>query len=152
MKTIENYFEIYELVDETVFNKYGNRAWRFFDPRLLDVMLWIRESIGQPITVNNWKNGGRFSQRGLRTNISSLVQNKSLKNRLYLSAHLRGSAFDFDVNGMSAVEVRTWIVENEQSCPHKIRLENLMSGKPINWVHVDVDDEPKNPKVYLFNV
>jgi len=149
---LEKYFSIEEFVDETVFNKYGTRAWRFFDPRLLETILMIRVALDKSITINNWKWNGRFSQRGLRTNISSLVQNKSLKNRLYLSAHLRGAAIDFDVKGMTSVEVRTWLVENEDMLPYKIRLENLMNGKPIGWIHLDCDDEEKNPKVYLFNV
>ena len=74
------------------------------------------------------------------------------KNKLYLSAHLFGKGVDFDVQGMTAVEVRKWMVENAHLFPVKIRLENLLKGKPISWVHMDTFYEQKNPKVYLFNV
>lgn len=149
IERLEQYFTIEEFVDAAVSAKYGRRAWRFFDPRLLEVMLWIRETLGKPITINNWKRGGVFDERGLRTNVSPLVRNKS---GLYLSAHLRGAAVDFDVKGMTSVEVRDWLEENAKAIPHKIRLEDKMRGKPISWVHLDVDNEPQNPKVYRFDV
>lgn len=146
---IKKHFSIEEFVDKTVADKYGDRAWRFFDPRLLETILWIRETLDKPITANNWKWGGNFDERGLRTNISPLV---AKKKGLYLSAHLRGAALDFDVNGMTATEVRDWLEENAKDVPHKIRLEDNMKGKQISWVHLDVDDEPRNPKVYRFDV
>lgn len=146
---IKKYFHISELVERVVFDRYGERAWRFFDPRLLENMLFIREKLGKAITVNNWKSGGSMSQRGLRTNVSPLVRKKT---GLYLSAHLRGGALDFGVSGMTAIEVREWIKEHENEMPHPCRLERNLNGKPISWVHLDVDYEPKNPRVYLFDV
>jgi hypothetical protein len=149
MERIKNYFCIEELVDKTVFDKYGQGAWRFIDETILETLLIIREGIHKPMTINNWKWGGKFSQRGLRHNMSSLVKNKT---RLYLSAHIFGKAFDFDVQGMSAVDVRKWIVENADLFPCKIRLERNMNGKPIKWVHVDTMSDESKPKVYQFDV
>ena len=149
MKTIKEYFCIEELVDKAVFDKYGNSAWKFLDETILETLLVIREGLGKPISVNNWKYGGKFSQRGLRHNMSSLVKNKK---RIYLSAHIFGKAFDFGVTGMSAVDVRKWIVENEDLFPFKIRLERNMNGKPISWVHVDTMSDESKPKVYQFDV
>lgn len=149
---LKKFFSIDEWVDELTCQVYGEKSWRFFDKRLLATMLFVREQIGQPITINNWSRGGQFSQRGLRTNLSPLVINKSRKQRLYLSAHTRGSAVDFDVKGYSAMEVRNWLVDHQKELPYKIRLESKLKGKEISWVHLDVDDESSNPKVYLFNV
>jgi len=149
MKTIKDYFCIEELVDKTVYDKYGERSWRFLDTTILESLLIVREGLGKSITVNNWKWGGKFSQRGLRHNMSSLVKNKT---RLYLSAHIFGKAFDFDVKGVSSVDVRKWIVENADLFPCKIRLERNMNGKPISWIHLDTIAEDKNPKVYQFDV
>jgi len=149
MKTIKDYFCIEELVDKTVFDKYGESAWKFLDETILESLLIIREGIGFPMTINNWKWGGNFSQRGLRHNMSSLVKNKT---RLYLSAHIFGKAVDFDVQGMTAVQVREWIVKNEDKFPYKIRLERNMKGKPISWVHLDTMSDPTKPDVYLFDV
>jgi len=149
MKTIKDYFCIEELVDKTVFNKYGQSAWKFLDKEALQCLLIVREGLGKPMSVNNWKYGGKFSQRGLRHNMSNLVKNKT---RLYLSAHIFGKGFDFDVAGMTAVEVRKWIVDNADLFPCKIRLERNMKGEPISWVHLDTMSEETKPKVYLFDV
>ena len=132
MHKVQNYFKIQELVDKKVYQIYGERAWKFFDISLLDTLLVLRENLNLPITINNWLWKGKFTQRGLRHNKSSIVRNK---DGIYLSAHLFGKAIDFDVKGMSAVDVREWILNNENKFKHKIRLENKLNGKPINWVH-----------------
>ena len=140
------YFAIHEVVGSRTAERYGNRALRFFDFRLLETMVKIREALDVPIAVNNWDSNGRFSQRGLRTNIQPLVKGKTDRNKLYISAHILGKALDFDVKGMTAQEVRDWLVANSHILPYKIRLED-----GVNWVHLDVVWEDKNPKVYLFN-
>ena len=71
---------------------------------------------------------------------------------MYLSAHMFGKAVDFDVKGMTSVEVRGWIVANEDKLPCKVRLEKNMKGKPISWVHLDIMSDPSKPKVYQFDV
>ena len=132
MKKITDYFSIKELVDEDVYNKYRESAWRFICPMLQETLLAIRVSIDKPITINDWAWGGRFTQRGLRHNQSDLVKSKK---RIYLSAHIFGKAVDFDVKGMTAQEVRSWIVENKQILPYPIRLERNMNGKPKYTCH-----------------
>lgn len=149
MNNIKEYFCIEELVDKEVYNKYGDAAWKFIDEMLIECILVVREELGKPMTINNWKWGGQFSQRGLRHNMSPMVQKKT---RMYLSAHMFGKAVDFDVEGMTAVEVREWIVANADKFPCKIRLERNMKGKPISWVHLDIMSDPSKGKVYQFDV
>ena len=148
LNKIQNYFIIQELVDERTYNKHKENAWQFFSTDLLTCLLIIRKNLGRKITVNNWFWGGRFSQRGLRTNLSYLIN----KSKLYLSAHLMGKAVDFDVEGMTAEEVRNLIEDNADLFPCKIRLEHFKNGKPINWVHLDIFSNSNNPKIYKFNV
>lgn len=133
MATIKDYFDIRELTCPHVYDKFREYAWNFFDPRLLDTLLVIREKIGKPIYVNNWDMGGNFSQRGFRCNICPLVKEKTALEKLYITAHNQGMGVDFDVKGMSAEEVRKWIVDNKIFLPHPIRLES-----DVNWVHLDV--------------
>ncbi len=146
MKTIKDYFDIRELVSREVYNKEGENAWRFFDPRLLEVMLFIREDLGKPISVNGWFFGKSFSQRGLRENTGSVVRKKTQDGKLYLSAHVFGQALDFDVKGMSAAEVRNKLVDMADRLPYSIRLE-----ANVNWVHLDVAVKEGQGKVYIFN-
>ena len=149
---IKKYFFIEEFVSKKVHDKYGEKAWQFICPRLLHTVLIIRKKLDRPITINNWHRGGKFSQRGLRSNLSSIFMSKFKKGRMYLSAHVMGRAIDFDVKGMTAEQVRMWLVEAEDVLPYKIRLEHKMRGKNISWVHLDLFWNEKNPKVYLFNV
>lgn len=148
---LKKYFDIKELVSEVVYKKHLNDAWFVFDTDTLHCLLLLREGIGKSITINNWHNGGSFSQRGYRENTSSLVANKKT---LYISGHMLGKAFDLDVAGMSAVEVRAWIYSNADLFPCKIRLENIntVTNLPISWVHFDTCYYESKPKIYLFNV
>ena len=148
-KTIKDYFSIKELVDEEVFNRFGNSAWKFLDKDLLECLFIIRHNLRKPITVNNWAWGGQFSQRGLRHNNSPMVKKKT---KAYLSAHCLGKAVDFDVEGMTAIEVREWIVNNADLFPCQIRLERNFKGKPVSWLHLDSIQDETKPKVYLFDV
>lgn len=144
-KTIKDFFGIEELVCKDVYTKFGDKAWQFFDDRLLAMLLWIRENIGKPITVNNWANGGSFSQRGLRCNLCQLVADKTKKGQLYVSAHMEGTAVDFDVQGMTAQQVRQWLVNNKHRFPYPIRVED-----DVTWVHIDMRNDGSTSKLILF--
>ena len=144
---LEQYFHKFELVDVPTFNKYGARSWQFFDTNILHVLLIIRQGIGKPIIVNDWKDGGIYEERGLRTNIGQICKNKTQLGKLYLSGHVLGKAFDFKVKGMDSSDVRKWIFDNKDLMPCKVRLENNVS-----WVHIDTKYLRGNPKIYIFDV
>lgn len=149
---LQRYFQIYELVGKWTYRVHKERAWKFFSTDALLMLLIIRKNIGRKITINTWFWGGGFSQRGLRTNVQNLFRQFFLLGKLYLSGHVLGEAFDFDVEGMSSSEVRSWIKANQILFPFKVRLECNKKGKPINWVHADVIQENHNPKIYEFDV
>lgn len=131
------YFKVWELVPKDLYNKEGEGAIRVFSPEILEVLEWLREKIGRPITVNTWATGGSFQYRGFRPkdcNVGALN-----------SAHKKGLAIDFDVKGMTAQEVRDWIHNHKQELPHKIRLE---SG--VNWVHLDTSTNGQIQQIKYF--
>lgn len=146
------YFKIYELVGKWTYKIHKDRSWKFFSTEALFMLLIIRKNIDRSITINNWFWGGKFSQRGLRTNLQNIFRQMFKVGKLYLSGHVLGEAFDFDVKGMTAPEVRAWIKANQHLFPFKIRLERNKNGKPINWVHADCIQEDHNPKIYEFDV
>ena len=152
LKKVRKYFAIHELVGKDTFMKYKQDAWKFIDFRLLWALLIIRTNLNKPITVNNWFWGGRFSQRGLRSNLQGIFRGCFKRLRLYLSGHVMGKAVDFDIEGMTASGVRDWIVSNEHLFPFKIRLERNCKGKPVSWVHLDVFQDESKPKIYLFDI
>ena len=141
------YFKIQELVCPEVYRRYGEQAWMFIDPELIETLDMIREKIlCKPMIVNNWSAGGSYTQRGLRCNLCQLVKDKTKAGKLYLSAHNFGKAVDATVQGMTAEEARRLIVKNQILLPYPVRLED-----GVNWLHLDVYDADKG-KVYLFKV
>ena len=148
-----NYFDVRELVTPWAYTKFKHRGDYFFlsriDPRLLITILFIRETTGLKMTINTYKWGGRFDERGVRDNLSPLVM---ARNSAYWSGHVFAMAVDFDLEGMTATEVRSWLKKHSEELPFKIRLEAKLNGIEISWVHLDVVDDPRLPKVYLFNV
>lgn len=142
---IKQYFDIQELVCKHVYTKFGQVAWSFFDERILETLLVIREKLGKPIYVNNWQVGGNLTQRGLRCNVCLLVAEKTALEKVYMSTHIQGNGIDFDVQGMSAAEVRGWIIKNQILLPYPVRLEDNVS-----WVHLDMRTDGEKGKVVLF--
>ena len=153
---ILKYFNVRELVSPGLYEKYINYGVYFilsrFDKRLLETILWVRINVNLKITVNTWLWGGRFEQRGLRDTSTTMVQSRAKKNVAWLSAHTVAMALDYDVEGQTAVEHREWLKQHENELPHKIRLERNYKNEPISWVHLDVCDDPKNPKIYEFDI
>ena len=139
------YFKIQELVCKHVYEKWGDKAWQFLDEKLLANLEWIRERLGKPIVINNWAQGGQFSQRGLRCNTCQLVIEKTDLRKVYLSQHIFGKAVDFDVVGMTAEDVRRWIMAHSSELPYPIRMED-----GVNWVHMDTMATGKT-KVQVFH-
>lgn len=131
---IQDYFHAKEVVCPDVYDKFGLYSWQFFDHRLLDVMLVIREKTGLPIVVNNWGKGGNLTQRGLRCNLCPIPKEKTMLEKLYLSAHDFGMAWDFNVVGQTVEETHKWIVDNQILLPHPIRLEE---PDGVNRIHLD---------------
>jgi hypothetical protein len=147
------YFDVRELVTPWAYKKFSHRGDYFFlsrfDPRLLISILYIRETTGRRMTINDYLWGGRFDERGVRDNMSPLVLGKK---SAYWSGHVFAMAVDFDLEDMTAIEVRVWLQSKSHELPFKIRLEAKLRGVEISWVHLDVVDDPRLPPVYLFNV
>lgn len=138
------HFGIEELVSPQVSIQYGEKAWEFFDPRALVVLDWIREKTGKPVTVNDWFWGGEFEQRGFRANIDPIVKEKTFIGILYCSPHMRGMAFDLNVEGMTTAELIDWLEEHKEEIPYNIRIEI----DDVERLHYDTID--KGTKIYYF--
>lgn len=147
-----DYFDLEELVCRDVFDKYGDMAWQFFDQKALITIDTLRQRIGKPVWINNWKEGGKLDERGFRCIQCQEVQKAIKSGRLYVSPHMTGQGFDLDVEGLVAEEVRQWILKNKQWFPHPVRLE-----EGVSWVHIDTRNWEYNTgrnadseRVYLF--
>lgn len=121
-----NHFQSYEFVPPEVYSDSGSKSVQLMDRELLLFIDALREYLGKKITINTWKWGGSFKYRGLRTSASDVYSK--------YSQHSFGKALDFDVEGMTAEEVRQWIIKNR-----KLHFVNFITfiEDGVNWVHVD---------------
>lgn len=129
---VMNYFSLKELVSEAVYKKYGDMAWSFFDPRLFDVLVWLREGLGVSLVCNT----KTLQQRGYRENTCQIVSDKTKAKQLYCSSHMLGKGVDLSSGAMTAASMRKWIRANVGSCPWPIRIEDDKSAP--TWLHIDV--------------
>ena len=127
------HFGIKELVSPIVYDKWKEQAWMFFDENVLQDLDTIRETYGHPIIINNWASCGTLKQCGLRSNMDDLVKSKKT---LYLSAHIRGTAFD--LHCAYGHNNKLW-----QHCYNLIKSKKLKAfngledyKKTNGWVHV----------------
>lgn len=142
---LKEFFQIQELVGPKEYARDGELCWRYLRTELLETLLFVRRDILKvPMTVNTWNSGGRFDERGFRSNVSDIVKEKTKAGKLYISAHMLGCAVDFDAKGMTAEEARREIAKWEYLLPYPIRLE-----RDVNWVHLDTFDCGTDKIVYF---
>lgn len=137
------HFSIKELVSPIVYNKWGDKAWMFFDEDVLQDLDTIRETYGSPIIINNWATG--LKQCGLRSNMDEMVKSKKT---LYLSAHTMGKGFDLHCK--YGHNQKLW-----QHCYNLIKSKKLKAfngledyKKTNGWVHIQSTNI--NGDIYIF--
>ncbi len=124
------FFDVWELVDQPTFERFGERAWMFFNPVFLRSIDRVRHHFDAAVTINNWRSGGPFSQRGLRvgTGVGAAY-----------SQHKFGNAGDYDIAGYSAEEVRQEIISKPDH--HDFELITCIE-MDVSWVHQDCRNIP----------
>jgi Peptidase M15 len=123
---LPKHFAVVELVPPDIYQVMGEGAIILMDDRILRIADAVRDHFDVPVTINNWKVGGQFSQRGFRT-----VQQAGGAGH---SAHFYGRAIDFDVQGLTADEVRKEILSNSSAGDFPL-ISGMEMGIP--WVHLD---------------
>ena len=132
------HFKIEELVPEDVFEEYGEElCWQLFDEQALMMLDGIREYFGLPVTVNNWHKGGFFHNRGYRRPDTAIGAKGSM--------HKLGKAFDSDVKGLTAEEVRKKIL-SDKDC-ELLKYINRIEAS-VSWLHCDV--KPVQERIMVF--
>lgn len=130
-------FSVRELVTRELYDLLGDAAVLQFDPVILEFLAVARERIGAPVHVNTWPFGGALDGRGYRDNSETTGSSGS--------AHRKGMALDFTVQGWKAADVREWILQEQDTLPNITRMED-----GVSWVHVDTVPTIDPSSVYLF--
>lgn len=141
---LKKYFKVKELVCPHVFEKHGERAWKFLATIYLHTLLVLRRDILKvPLVCNT----ATLTQRGLRCNLCDIVKEKTEDDIVYLSAHHLGIGGDLSSPEMTTEEMRQKIEEKQDLLPYPVRIE-----LKVNWLHIDCyDDIDNDNKITYFN-
>lgn len=131
------HFTIEEFVPPIMFDRFGQEAWRYVDPRLVENFNSLRSQIEQSIVINNWHAGGERSASGIRL--------PGMSHYSMWSAHSFGMAGD-GISSMPAEEIRQGIISGAILLPHPVRLE---AG--VSWLHMDVMNIDPDNRVITFS-
>ena len=125
---VSKHFKVHELVPKKLYEKYGEKAWRYVDVRLIETIDKLKEHFNLgTMTINNYYWGGDREWSGIRTPDSPYYN--------VGSQHSYGNAVDVVCSEYTAKEVRDYILNNLGKFPHIRGLEIA------SWVHVDMRNE-----------
>lgn len=123
------YFELYELVDEANFEKYGSRLWNVFDERILRAADRLRRRYG-PLTCNDWHSGGSNHFRGWRP--------PGCRVGAVLSQHRFGRGLDLIPQRCAAEEIRDDLLGDPEIVFGDLGqwlVTAMETG--VSWLHID---------------
>jgi len=125
-----------QVLPEHIYKKEGVAGLRHMDERIIITIDVLRRELNRPITINNWSWGGNRNASGYR-DIIYYGTHESYANST--SQHKSGRGLDFLVSGMTAQEVRLYILENKDKFPYIKFLEvgPLSNGQTMSWCHID---------------
>lgn len=127
---VPRYFKAHEIVPKSVHDRFGDASVQFFDPRILRAADMLRDLFG-PITINNWRDGGTFDERGLRVYGGDQFAQRPT------SMHCFGKALDLVFKNVTPGEVRTWMKTNKTHVSAILEVARVEEETPT-WVHIDV--------------
>lgn len=133
------FFILQELVDPSIYEHWGERAWEWLDRPALVTLDSLRNKFG-PITVNNWHAGGLFKESGLRTFKTSTGAQWSM--------HRYGRAFDPKPKNATPQEVHAYVLAHPDEFPLLTTLEAIEDTP--TWVHFDTRNHGK-PGIWVVN-
>lgn len=116
-------FKLQELVPPEIYDKWGDKAWKFLDTRLLRSIQKLRSHFG-PATINNWHIFGDRYYSGLRPFDCTVGAE--------MSQHKFGRAADMIFRDYNAENVRQGIREFEELFPFITFIED-----DVSWLHID---------------
>ena len=139
-----NNFKEYEFVGEESYELHGDKCIQEMDKELLVFIDALHPALsdhfGQKVSIiiNDWKWGGQFSARGLRTPNTFPYAGSIEKFNKSRSQHKYGKALDFDVYvGKERIDpeiIIAWIIHHRDLVWVQ-PVSFIESG--VNWVHVD---------------
>lgn len=123
------YFKPYELVDRKTYELFGDDSLMFFNFISLQMLDDLRDFLGVPLIINNWKSGGSYEFSGFRPKWCDVGGE--------YSQHRLGQAFDIKPVKMSISDAFIKIINNMAD----VRLQDIAAIEDVQytptWLHVD---------------
>lgn len=134
------YFTPQELVPRKVYDTLGTKSYCLFEKKILQQLDKLRGDYGKALKINDWNNGGSYSESGYRELYTYTGASKS--------SHKFGYAFDIKHYDHSSLQsLREFIIENAELYRIK-RVENFDSTP--TWIHLEFTTELVDV-TYYFN-
>jgi hypothetical protein len=126
MKLSKNFW-LHEFVPPDIYEHMGTSSIWLLDMRIVRVCQLVRDRFAVAVTVNNWMEGGKRYQSGLRGHRSTVGAR--------YSQHKYGRATDILVEGHEPQELRGDIRKNFKLY-REAGLSTIEKATP-GWVHLD---------------
>jgi len=121
------YFSPQELVPPKVYDVLGVKAYCLFEKKVLQQLDRLRIDYGKALKINDWHNGGNYSESGYRELHTLTGASKS--------SHKLGYAFDIKHYDNSSLQpLRDFIKARGETYGIK-RVENF--DKTPTWIHIE---------------
>jgi len=130
MKVSKN-FDLKEYTHPEIYKRFGDQSKLYINPQLFVLVQAIRDRWGKPITINNWHNGGRFINSGLR-------DYKNPLGKLNRSRHYYGLCADLKTDDIKVLQ--NHLSTNAQYY-YDLGLRVIEDFKfTKTWLHVSVEN------------
>ena len=133
-------FTLEELVNPVLLDRVGERCADWLNPNLVPTLQALRDTIGTPITVNDWHRGGIYKNSGLRA--------PNCNEGALFSTHKGGCAADPKFT-IEASKVYYHILNNQDKYPYISRMENIEHTP--TWCHIEVSTNKRVGDIVIFN-
>lgn len=126
---VSDSFYLDEFIPPDIYRERGARSISLIDQRIIIATQFLREQFNVPVIVNNWFNGGRFQESGLRSPLT--------RTGAKWSQHKFGRASDLKCS-LGPTKMKEILLEHEQYLIENqliTTVENV--DKTPTWLHID---------------
>lgn len=125
---------------------YPGGDFKLIDVNLVIVAQWIRDTLGKPVTINNYATEGQYKESGLRDINTKTGAKKSAHKPLPEHGGLC-KAIDIKVAGMSAKEVYDWCLTHQTEL-YALGIREIEDhDMTASWTHLSTRGAWKSIKI-----
>ena len=139
IKVSDNFY-LDEYVHPEIYKRFKGESKLYINPQLFVLVQAIRSRWGKSITINNWYNGGRFINSGLR-------DYKNPLGKLNRSRHYYGLCADLKTDDIKGLQQH---VANNADYYYKLGLRVIEDfDYTKTWLHISVENTGLNSVRYI---